>query len=135
MDGGVSLVESHPRGAAPTPACGRATTRRASGPEGFWSSFYLSKITGASRHSRRNRHAQTGRNGDDGERDTVGVTVVVEDTPNERVTIEASYGTVALRISHDAIADVHRMFLTTPPSILPCVPITGAMGVPWHLDG
>ena len=67
-DGGVSLVESHPRGAAPTPACGRATTRRASGPEGFWSSFYLSKITGASRHSRRNRHVQTGRNGGDGER-------------------------------------------------------------------
>ena len=69
------------------------------------------------------------------EGNTVGVTVVVEDTPNERVTIEASYGTVALRISHDAIANVHRMFLTTPPSILPCVPITGAMGVPWHLDG
>jgi len=45
---------------------------------------------------------------------TVGVTVVAEDTPNERLTIEASYGTVALRISHDAIADVHRMFLTTP---------------------
>jgi len=45
---------------------------------------------------------------------TVGVTVVAEDTPNDRVTIEASYGTAALRISHDAIADVHRMFLTTP---------------------
>jgi hypothetical protein len=66
---------------------------------------------------------------------TVGVTVVAEDTPNERVTIEASYGTAALRISHDAIADVHRMFLTTPSLHLPCVPIARAMGVPWHLDG
>jgi hypothetical protein len=56
---------------------------------------------------------------------TVGVTVVAGDTPNERVTIEASYGTVALRISHDAIANVHRMFLTTPfllpPSSLACL--------------
>ena len=66
---------------------------------------------------------------------TVGVTVVAEDTPNDRVTIEASYGTAALRISHDAIADVHRMFLTTPSLHPPCVPITRAMGVPWHLDG
>ena len=67
---------------------------------------------------------------------TVGVTVVAEDTPNERLTIEASYGTVVLRISYDAIADVHRMFLTTPSlHPLPCVPITGATGVPWHLDG
>jgi hypothetical protein len=66
---------------------------------------------------------------------TVGVTVVAEDTPNERVTIEAAYGTAALRISHDAIANVHRMLLTTPSLHPPCVPITGAMGVPWHLDG
>ena len=44
-----------------------------------------------------------------------GVTVVVEDTPNGRVTIEASSrDTVGLSISHDAIVIVHRMFLTTP---------------------
>ena len=46
---------------------------------------------------------------------TAGVTVVVGDTPYERLTIEAlSWGTVALSISHDPILVVHRMFLTTP---------------------
>ena len=55
---------------------------------------------------------------------TVGVTAVVGDTPHERIVIEApAWGTVALSISHDAIVIVHRMFLTTPSSILPCVPI------------
>jgi hypothetical protein len=49
------------------------------------------------------------------EKGTVGVTVVVGDTPNERLLIEASSrGTVALSISYDAIVIVHRMFLTTP---------------------
>jgi hypothetical protein len=51
-------------------------------------------------------------------REPVGVTVVVLDTSNGPVTIEA-VGTVALVISADAIVTVHRMFLTTPPSILP----------------
>ena len=63
---------------------------------------------------------QTGANGGDGERVPVVVTVVAADTPNERVTIEASvWGSVALIISTDVIVIVHRMFLTTPLSILP----------------
>jgi hypothetical protein len=48
------------------------------------------------------------------------VTVVAVDTPNERVSIEASvWGSVALTISSDVIIIVHRMFLTTPSSIRP----------------
>jgi len=79
---------------------------------------------------------QIGRNGVMEKGTTVGVTVVAEDTPNERVTIEArSCGTVALRISHDAIASVHRMFLTTPSLHPPLLPMARAMGVPLRLDG
>src|SRR5687768_2013557 len=50
--GGRNALLGHPRGAAPTPACGRATTRRACGLEGFRISLsiYLSKLTGVSRH-------------------------------------------------------------------------------------
>jgi hypothetical protein len=82
-----------------TPACGRATTRRASGLEDYRISCAVEVMEG---------------------RETVGVTVVAPDAPNEPVTIEApAGGTAALIISVDAIDSVRRMLLTTPPSILP----------------
>jgi hypothetical protein len=67
---------------------------------------------------------------------TVGVTVVVEDTPNKRRTIEApSRSTVALYISHDAVAIVRRMFLTTPSLHPPLRAYLLSNGYAWVLDG
>ena len=82
--------EFHPRGAARRlPVAGRPHVAPAASRVFRARSIYR-KSSGHSRHCWPDRQCRPERNGGDGGRDTVGVTVVAADTPNERVTIEAS---------------------------------------------